>query len=87
MVSVQVVSLIINPFKLIPYEYEKQSAESVKSKISDFYRTYPEFELEYYEIADFESLESISKHSPERKTAIIIAAHLNGVRLIDNYIF
>ncbi len=64
-----------------------ESTESAKSKISDFYRTYPEFELEYYEITDLESLESISEYSTKRKTAIIVAAHLGGVRLIDNFIF
>jgi pantoate--beta-alanine ligase len=64
-----------------------ESTESVKSKVSEFFLNYPEFELEYYEITDFESLESISEHSPKRRTAIIIAAHLGGVRLIDNHIF
>lgn len=64
-----------------------EPTESVKAKVSDFYKKYPEFELEYYEITDFESLKGISEHSPKRKTAIIIAAHLGGVRLIDNYIF
>lgn len=64
-----------------------ESTESVKSKVSEFFLNFPEFELEYYEITDFESLESISERSLKRKTAIIIAAHLGGVRLIDNHIF
>ncbi len=64
-----------------------ESSETVKTKISDFYQNYSAFKLEYYEITDFESLESMAEHSPERKTAIIIAAHLGGVRLIDNYVF
>ena len=64
-----------------------ESTESVKSKVSEFFLNYPEFELEYYEITDFESLESISEHNLKRSTAIIIAAHLGGVRLIDNHVF
>lgn len=47
----------------------------------------PEFQLEYYEITDFETLESITTFKSTQKTAIILAAHLNGVRLIDNIVF
>jgi pantoate--beta-alanine ligase len=61
--------------------------EIVKKKVNDFYKNYPDFELEYYEITDFETLENISEYKKNRKTAIIVAAHLGGVRLIDNYIF
>lgn len=59
----------------------------VKNKVSDFYLENPEFELEYYEITDFETLESIDELNKKSKTAIIVAAHLDGVRLIDNYVF
>lgn len=59
----------------------------VKNKVLDFYRASPEFELEYYEITDYETLESIDDRNEKRKTAIVVAAHLGGVRLIDNYVF
>jgi pantoate--beta-alanine ligase len=59
----------------------------VKEQVSELYKTRPEFELEYYEIVDFETLESIAAINPNRKTALIVAAHLDGVRLIDNHVF
>ena len=76
-------SLILGKERLI----QGDTALEVKNKISEFYKEYPAFDLEYYEIADFETLESISQLNPKRKTAIILAAHLGGVRLIDNYVF
>lgn len=66
---------------------EGNSTFVVKNKVLDFYKENPEFKLEYYEIADFETLGSIEELNTERRTAIIVAAHLDGVRLIDNYIF
>lgn len=66
---------------------EGNSIEIVKNEIIDFYKNYPAFELEYYEITNFETLESTTEYNQKNKTAIIIAAHLGGVRLIDNYIF
>ena len=59
----------------------------VKNKIEDFYNSNPEFNLEYYEIAHFETLEPIIEFNKKRKTALIVAAHLGGVRLIDNKVF
>jgi pantoate--beta-alanine ligase len=66
---------------------EGNSAFVVKNKVLDFYKENPEFKLEYYEITDFETLESIDELNPKRRTAIVVAAHLDGIRLIDNYIF
>ena len=66
---------------------EGNSPFIVKNKIEDFYNSNPEFNLEYYEIADFETLEPIIEFKKKRKTALIVAAHLGGVRLIDNKVF
>jgi pantoate--beta-alanine ligase len=59
----------------------------VKKEIEDFYNSNPELKLEYYEITDFETLKPIHEYDKNRKTALIIAAHLGGVRLIDNLVF
>ena len=59
----------------------------VKNKVMEFYAENPDFELEYYEISDFETLETLQHLDTQRKTAIILAAHLGGVRLIDNMVF
>lgn len=59
----------------------------VKKIIEDFYNLNPEIKLEYYEITDFETLEPIYEYDKNRKTALIVAAHIGGVRLIDNLVF
>jgi pantoate--beta-alanine ligase len=64
-----------------------ESVENVQITIKEFYSSKPNFTLEYYEITDFESLESITKVAVGKRTAIVIAAFLDGVRLIDNLIF
>jgi pantoate--beta-alanine ligase len=56
-------------------------------KVVEFYKKNPEFELEYFEITDFETLESLTIFNKNKKTALVIAAFLGGVRLIDNLVF
>lgn len=51
------------------------------------YKEHPDFDLEYYEIVAFSDLERIACYDASVKTAIVVAAHLDGVRLIDNLIF
>lgn len=52
-----------------------------------YFKNYPEFELEYLEIADFDTLAPIAEANAPGQTAICIAAFLGGVRLIDNIVF
>jgi pantoate--beta-alanine ligase len=59
----------------------------VKKEIEDFYNSIPEIKLEYYEITDFETLKPIFEYDKNKKTALIVAAHLGGIRLIDNLVF
>lgn len=66
---------------------EGQQPEDVKRSISAYYETEFEFKLEYFEIVDFDTLNSIQTYNPKTKTAIVVAAHLGGVRLIDNIVF
>ncbi len=64
-----------------------KTSEQVKAKIAEFFNSKPNFTLEYYEIADFATLEAIPQIQNGKSTAIIIAAFLDGVRLIDNIVF
>lgn len=59
----------------------------VKKEIYNSFKNNKDFRLEYYEIVDFESLEKIDIIDPNKKTAIVIAAFLEEVRLIDNLVF
>jgi pantoate--beta-alanine ligase len=63
------------------------SPEDTKRIITADFAARAEFELEYFEIVDFETLESIETYDNHRKTALVTAAHLGGVRLIDNVVF
>jgi len=62
-----------------PAETEKQ--------VAAMYGEHPDFDLEYYQVVAFSNLEQIGQYDPAVKTAIVAAAHLDGVRLIDNLIF
>jgi len=77
--------------KLLVLAKEKlQSGESsanTQTFATDYFKNYPEFELEYLEIADFDTLEPVTHANTTAKTAICIAAFLGGVRLIDNIVF
>lgn len=64
---------------LSPAETEKQ--------VAAMYGEHPDFDLEYYQVVAFSNLEQIGQYDPAVKTAIVAAAHLDGVRLIDNLIF
>jgi pantoate--beta-alanine ligase len=60
---------------------------AVQAFATNYFSDYPEFELEYLELADFDTLSPIGQVNPDGKTAICIAAFLGGVRLIDNIVF
>ena len=61
--------------------------DAVEQQAAALYRAHLDFELEYYQVVAFSTLEKIPVYEPARKTAIVVAAHLGGVRLIDNLIF
>lgn len=64
-----------------------ESSADTQAFATAYFKNYPEFELEYLEIADFDTLTPISQASAPGKTAVCIAAFLGGVRLIDNIVF
>jgi len=63
---------------------DKLSIPEIKAKINSIFEAHPDFDLEYFEIADVEHLvptETLKKDTPYRA---FIAAYVNRVRLIDN---
>jgi pantoate--beta-alanine ligase len=66
---------------------EGLSPKETKVKIEAFFAKNSNFKLEYYQITDFETLEPIDTIDASKQTAIILAAFLDGVRLIDNLVF
>ena len=61
--------------------------EEVKLRLKNQFADYPQFELEYFEIADDRELQPISDWIKTQGVRGFIAAHLGNVRLIDNMKF
>ena len=73
--------------------FAKQKLESgatskeMQTAVNQHFMQYPAFELEYFEASDFDTLKPIEAKNTTGKTALCIAAFLDGVRLIDNIVF
>ena len=46
----------------------------------------PQFTPEYFEVADAQTLQPVAGYEPDRAVVLCVAAHLAGVRLIDNIV-
>ena len=44
----------------------------------------PRFTPEYFAVADAHTLQPLAAYAPGRAVVLCVAAHLGGVRLIDN---
>ncbi len=78
-------------FKILNFAKEKlqagASVNEMQMTVSQHFNNFPAFELEYFEAADFDTLQPIEVRIAEGKTALCVAAFLGGVRLIDNIVF
>lgn len=64
---------------------ENKSSGEVKTFVEQYFKALSNFELEYFEISDFETLQPINELQAG-KTALCIAAFMGKTRLIDNII-
>ncbi len=64
--------------------FDTDDFPAIKKNVIATFENRPEFDLEYFEIADVESLIPTLTKEPQKKYRAFIAAHLGGVRLIDN---
>jgi pantoate--beta-alanine ligase len=46
----------------------------------------PQFTSEYFEVADAQTLQPVAAYAADRSVVLCVAAHLGGVRLIDNVV-
>ncbi len=65
---------------------EKHSPAQIEAWVTDFFSLHPDFDLEYFSIADALTLEKVSQLNGS-KTRAFIALKLGSVRLIDNIKF
>ncbi len=57
---------------------------SIIEKVTHDFKDHPSFELEYFEIADANTLASAKNIEPHKKYRAFLAAKIGNVRLIDN---
>ena len=61
-----------------------ENAGEVRKFVQEAFAARPEFELEYFEIADSETLMPVLAPESDRTCRAFVAVYLGGVRLIDN---
>ena len=64
--------------------FQKNSPEATILFVENEFKKFPEFELEYFEIAEEASLLPISKKETNKKYRGFIAIFIENIRLIDN---
>ena len=78
-------------YKVLNLAKEKLQAGATASEmqmaVNEHFSNFPAFKPEYFEAADFDTLQPIEAQIAEGKTALCVAAFLGGVRLIDNIVF
>ena len=82
----KIASLISKTLFTIKDLKRSKSIPELKSIAIQYLNTEPQFELEYFEIADAETLQPLKNFDPEKEPVAFIAVKLGGVRLIDNMI-
>ncbi|TGE20689.1 pantoate--beta-alanine ligase [Hymenobacter aquaticus] len=64
---------------------QAQTPEAVQQAVAEFLAAEPAITLEYFTLADAQTLQPLAGFWPRGRTvALCLAAHLGGVRLIDN---
>jgi len=62
----------------------KSNPSEIKEWVMSEFRRYPEFQVEYFEIVDPDTLLNIDIPEPEQKYIAVVAVFLGEIRLIDN---
>jgi pantoate--beta-alanine ligase len=81
-----IASKIYEALQLAQYSLFELGIQETKEKVAKFLSQFNQLELEYFEIANLETLEPVSDVKQHKELALCIAVYLDGVRLIDNVI-
>lgn len=79
----QKAAIIYSTLKEARNRFGNSSIESIKQYVAGVFAAYPEFELEYFEIADENTLVPATI-TDDRKYRAFIAVFISNIRLIDN---
>lgn len=77
-------AIIYKTLKTAKKKFGTKSANCVIQWVTNQFKKYPELELEYFEIADVQTLKPNRKKQSNRKYRAFVAVYAEGVRLIDN---
>ena len=59
---------------------------AIKAEVADYLAAFPVIRLEYFEVADADTLQPVEEGGVDGQTALCIAAWVGAVRLIDNVV-
>lgn len=82
----KIASLISKTLFKVNKLQSSKTVDELKTFAIQEIKTAPQFELEYFEIADTETLQPINSFNPNQRPAAFIAVKLGGIRLIDNIV-
>lgn len=77
-------SIIYKSLQTAKKLFKAHSPEKVLETVSGLFEKSGDFDLEYVEIANAETLEPIAEKQPDTKYRIFVAVYAGDVRLIDN---
>lgn len=76
--------VIFEVLQKVKADFGTKSVLAIKAMVSECFEKEPDFELEYFDIADSQTLEPVQQIDPETKVRAFIATYCGDVRLIDN---
>ena len=82
--SRQKAAKIYETLKSAKTKFGTKSATKVSDWVHKEMRKYPEFELEYFEICEEETLQPVKRKQKNKKYRAFMAVYISGIRLIDN---
>ncbi|TGD78025.1 pantoate--beta-alanine ligase [Hymenobacter wooponensis] len=66
--------------------HQHNTPDAIRIAVAELLGQEPSITLEYFEVADAETLQPVSEWKPNQTIALCLAAQLGGVRLIDNVV-
>lgn len=77
-------SIIYQVLQTVKEKISTDSVKNITEWVSSQFEQHPLFELEYFSIADEQTLKTIEKISPNKNHRAFIAVYVGSIRLIDN---
>lgn len=75
---------IYKSLQKVKLDFKKQSPKYLTDFVEDTFKNKPTFKLEYFTIADIETLKPVEEVEPNKEYRAFIAVFVENVRLIDN---